>query len=186
MKPGLTLSSPAGQSWLPVPWAHAGPVNPASLQVGSVRCVPGPLLGPPPLPDRAAWSHWPSPTAAASAGPAPHAVPSQSPWGSTRPLVTFFTFFTLSIAPDVVTLSRERGLVSRKPWARWPPLLRASLPPPYPAGPAPLPAVGASQGPPWGHLALHCCLTPALLKSLAGVPTTSVTHCQLPRQQSEG
>lgn len=31
------------------------------------------------------------------------AVPSQSPWGSTEPLVTFLTFFMFSITPDVVT-----------------------------------------------------------------------------------
>lgn len=34
-----------------------------------------------------------------------HAVPSQSPWGSTEPLVTFLTFFMFSITPDVVTLN---------------------------------------------------------------------------------
>lgn len=32
-------------------------------------------------------------------------MPSQSPWGSTEPLVTFLTFFMFSITPDVVTLN---------------------------------------------------------------------------------
>lgn len=38
-----------------------------------------------------------------------HAVPSQSPWGSTKPLVTFLTFFIFSITPDVVTLNEEEN-----------------------------------------------------------------------------
>ena len=38
-----------------------------------------------------------------------HAGPSQSPWGSAEPLVTFLTFFTFSIAPDVVTLNEKRA-----------------------------------------------------------------------------
>ncbi|EPY83326.1 hypothetical protein CB1_000576068 [Camelus ferus] len=39
-----------------------------------------------------------------------HAVPSQSPCGSTEPLVTFLTFFMFSITPDVVTLSPDAQL----------------------------------------------------------------------------
>lgn len=35
-------------------------------------------------------------------------MPSQSPGGSTEPLVTFLTFFTFSITPDVVTLNEEK------------------------------------------------------------------------------
>lgn len=35
-------------------------------------------------------------------------MPSQSPWGSTEPLVTFLTFFMFSITPDVVTLNEEK------------------------------------------------------------------------------
>lgn len=36
-------------------------------------------------------------------------MPSHSPWGSTEPLVTFFTFFIFSITPDVVTLNRKES-----------------------------------------------------------------------------
>lgn len=50
-------------------------------------------------------------------GPQPccHAVPSQLPWGSTAPLLTFFTFFMFSITPDVVTLNKTRSQVSGDP-----------------------------------------------------------------------
>lgn len=39
-----------------------------------------------------------------------HAVPSQLPWGSTAPLLTFFTFFMFSITPDVVTLNKTTSV----------------------------------------------------------------------------
>lgn len=44
-----------------------------------------------------------------------HAVPSQSPWGSTAPLVTFLTFFMFSITPDVVTLKKKRSQDNQDP-----------------------------------------------------------------------
>lgn len=43
-----------------------------------------------------------------------HAAHSQSPWGSTEPLVTFLTFFMFSITPDVVTLRGNNGGASQR------------------------------------------------------------------------